>query len=99
MQCAVYNEGMNTPENSVREVNGRIEAQQVKTFLEAHGIPANLRGESLGITHGFTLDGLGVVHVCVPGPQVDEARQLLARADSGELTLPDHAEVEPSEPN
>jgi hypothetical protein len=81
--------------NCVREVNGDIEAQQVKAFLAAHGIPCEFRGEALRMTHGFTLDGLGVVRICVPGPLVEEAKALLARADSGELQLPDHADIEP----
>ena len=79
----------------VRQVNGDIEAQQVKAFLEAHGIPCELRGEALRMTHGFTLDGLGVVRVCVPETMVEQARALLAQVDSGELALPDQAEIEP----
>jgi hypothetical protein len=82
-------------DNCVREVNGDIEAQQVKAFLAAHDIPCEFRGEALRMTHGFTLDGLGVVRICVPGPLVEKAKELLARADAGELQLPDHPEIEP----
>jgi hypothetical protein len=82
-------------DNCVREVNGDIEAQQVKAFLAAHDIPCEFRGEALRMTHGFTLDGLGVVRICVPAPLVEKAKALLAQADAGELTLPDWAEIEP----
>jgi hypothetical protein len=71
----------------VFKTNGEGEAQQVKAFLRAHGITAELRGEALRMTHGLTLDGLGVVRVIVAPEQVDEARELLARAESGELEL------------
>jgi hypothetical protein len=79
----------------VRHVNGDIEAQQVKSFLEAHGIPCELRGESLRMTHGFTLDGLGVVRICVPESMVERAKELLGQVDAGQLALPDQAEIQP----
>ena len=78
----------------VREVNGDIEAQQIKAFLAAHEIPCEFRGEALRMTHGFTLDGLGVVRICVPESMVDQAKALLAQADAGELSLPDHADID-----
>ncbi|MHC4416880.1 MAG: putative signal transducing protein [Planctomycetota bacterium] len=87
---------MKDEDNCVRKVNGDIEAQQIKAFLAAHGIPCEFRGESLRMTHGFTLDGLGVVRICVPMPKVEEAKELLARADAGELQLPDHADIDPA---
>ena len=87
-----------TEDNCVHKVNGDIEAQQVKAFLAAHDIPSELRGEALRMTHGFTLDGLGVVRICVPLELVDKAKALLAQADSGQLQLPDHAEIDPGEP-
>ena len=45
--------------------SGAIHAQQVRTFLEAAGISALERGESLRNTHGLTLDGLGAVEILV----------------------------------
>lgn len=80
---------MKPEENCVAQVNGRAEAGQIKAFLEAHGIPCVFSGESLGLTHGFTLDGLGVVRICVPESMVDQAKELLASANAGELELPD----------
>jgi hypothetical protein len=81
--------------NCVYKVNGDIEAQQVKAFLAAHGIRCEFRGEALRMTHGLTLDGLGVVRICVPDESIEEAKELLRRADAGELRLPDHADIEP----
>jgi hypothetical protein len=80
---------MDQDESCVYTTNGDAEAQQVKAFLEAHGIPCYLRGEALRMTHGFTLDGLGVVRVCVPLTAAEEARELLARVEAGELELPE----------
>ena len=85
---------MKDEDNCVYKVNGDIEAQQVKAFLAAHGIPSEFRGEALRMTHGLTLDGLGVVRICVPLELVEEAKALLAKADAGELRLPDSADIE-----
>jgi len=89
---------MSDDDTCVYKANGDPEAQQIKAFLEAHGIPCRMRGEALRMTHGFTLDGLGVVRICVPSHLVAEARDLLARAESGELSLSDQAAVDPQSP-
>ena len=81
--------------NCVYKTNGDPEAQQIKAFLGAHGIPCEFRGEALRMTHGFTLDGLGVVRICVPPDMVEQAKELLQKADSGELTLSDQADIVP----
>ncbi len=83
-------------ETCVREVNGDAEAQQLRAFLEAHGIPCELRGDCARVVYGLTLDGLGVVRVCVPPDLGERARNLLARVDAGELTLAAEADIEPS---
>ena len=72
---------MKTEPNCVYKANGDPEAQQIKAFLGAHGIPCEFRGEALRMTHGFTLDGLGVVRICVPQELVAEAKALLAKAE------------------
>jgi len=78
--------------NCVYKTNGEPEAQQVKSLLAAHDIPCEFRGEALRVTHALTLDGLGVVQICVPPEHVEEAKELLALADAGELALPDNEE-------
>ena len=78
--------------NCVYKTNGEPEAQQIKSFLAAHDIPCEFRGEALRVTHALTLDGLGVVQVIVPPELVEKAKELLALADAGELALPDNEE-------
>lgn len=46
-------------------VQGEMEAQLVRSLLESNGIEAILSGESLRLTHGFTVDGLAEVRVLV----------------------------------
>jgi len=75
----------------VTTVQGEIEEQQVRAFLEAHHIPTAVRGEALRKTHAFVLDGLGEVTVLVPPEHVDAARDLIAKVESGELELPSEA--------
>jgi hypothetical protein len=76
-------------EACVFKASGEFEAQQIKAFLEAHGIQSVLRGEALRNTHGFTLDGLGVVRVVVTADDEEAARELLQKAESGEMTVED----------
>jgi hypothetical protein len=73
--------------------SGQIQAHQVRTFLEASGVPCILRGESLSKTHGLTLDGLGRVELLVAETDGARATTLLASAESGEFRLTDEADV------
>ncbi len=45
--------------------------------------------QGLRTTHGISVAGLGFVEVLVPREMADDARELLAQADRGELTLAD----------
>ena len=76
-------------EACIFKASGEFEAQQIKTFLEAHGIQAVLRGEALRNTHGFTLDGLGVVRVVVGEGDEQAALELLRKAETGEMAVED----------
>ena len=78
--------------------SGQIHAHEVRSFLEASGVPSVLRGESLSKTHGLTLDGLGRVEVLVMEADVARALSLLASAETGVFRLMDDADVEPSPP-
>jgi hypothetical protein len=71
----------------VSTVSGQFAEEQVRAFLEAQGIPTEVRGETLRSTHGLSLDSLGAVEILVPREQEEEARALLAAAESGELRL------------
>lgn len=64
-----------------------MHAQQVRTFLEAAGISAVERGESLRNTHGLTLDGLGAVEILVAEGDAARARSLLDSAEAGAFRL------------
>jgi len=70
-----------------------MQAQQVRGFLDAAGIPSELRGEALRNTHGLTLNGLGTVEILVSADDEPRARALLASAEGGEFRLDDDAEV------
>ncbi len=60
------------------EVQGRLEAEFIKSFLEAQGIEVELFQESIGHhIYPVTIDGLGRVQIFVPKEQTEEARQLL----------------------
>ena len=80
------------PTQRVAIVNGNLEAEQVRTFLEAHGIHVLMRGEALRSTHALTLDGLGAVNIEVAEENANRARELLVAADAGEFRLEDDAE-------
>ena len=73
----------------VSTVQGQFAEGQVRAFLEAKGIRTEVRGETLRTTHGIAIDGLGAVDILVPEDQLEEARELLARAEQGEFALTD----------
>lgn len=85
---------MNEKNTCVYTASGEANAQQVVSFLEANEIPCSIHGESLRKTHGFTLDGLGMVEIHVPEAYVERARELLAAADSGELSIDEDDVIE-----
>ncbi len=74
---------------SVYVAQGEFEEHQVRSFLAAHDIPSVVRGEALRRTHALTLDGLGAVEILVPSHLAENARELFAQVDRGELTLGD----------
>jgi hypothetical protein len=60
------------------EVHGRMEAEFIKSYLEASGIDAELFQESVGHhIYPVTIDGLGRVQIFVSKQQSKEAQQLL----------------------
>jgi hypothetical protein len=79
---------------AIATADGEFHAQQIRAFLEAHGVACAFRGEALRLTHGFTLDGLGQVEIVVPADQAERARSLLAAADAGELRIGDDSDVD-----
>jgi len=72
---------------AVSTVQGQFAEEQVRAFLEANGIPTEVRGETLRTTYGISVDGIGRVEILVPVDRADEARDLLKQADTGALSL------------
>lgn len=85
---------MKDQDTVVGTADGEIQAQQIRAFLEAHGIACAFRGESLRLTHGLTVDGLGKVDIVVADEDAERARALLAEAEAGALRLDDDADTE-----
>jgi len=65
------------------EVSGRLQADLLKSHLEAEGIEVELFQEAVG-RHAYpvTVDGLGRVQVFVSKLQILAARQILAEHES-----------------
>ena len=60
------------------EVQGRLEAEFLKSYIEAQGIEVELFQESVGHhIYPVTVNGLGRVQLFVPKEQALEARTLL----------------------
>jgi hypothetical protein len=60
------------------EVHGRLEAEFIKSYLEAQGVDVELFQESVGHhIYPVTIDGLGRVQLFVPKEQASDAQQLL----------------------
>jgi len=64
------------------EVNGRLQADMLKSHLEAEGIEVELFQEAVG-HHAYpvTIDGLGRVQIFVPKRSVGLARRILSDYD------------------
>jgi hypothetical protein len=68
------------------ETNGRLQADLLKSYLEAEGIEVELFQEAVGHhIYPVMIDGLGRVQLFVSKKQIAEARRLLAahHDDSG----------------
>ena len=60
------------------EIYGRMEAELIKSYLEAHEIDVELFQESIGQNiYPTTIDQLGKVQVFVKNENLEEARILL----------------------
>ncbi len=61
------------------ETNGRMEADILKSYLEAEGIQVELFQEAVGHhIYPVTIDGLGRVQLFVSKDQIDLAKEILA---------------------
>lgn len=58
------------------EVFGRLEAEMIKSYLEAAGVPVELFQETIGQLIPTGLDDFGRVQLFVPKEKLEEARTL-----------------------
>ncbi|MFN8413130.1 MAG: DUF2007 domain-containing protein [Anaerolineales bacterium] len=60
------------------ELNSRMEANLLKSYLEAEEIPVELFQESIGQNiYPVTVTGMGTVQIFVPTEQLKEAQEIL----------------------
>jgi hypothetical protein len=69
---------------SVATGQGMMQAQVLRSKLEAFGVPCVLEYESYGQVLGVTVDGLGAVYLMVPEALAEKARALLEPMESDE---------------
>ncbi len=68
------------------DVYGRMDAELVKSYLEAHGIDAELFQEAVGhYIYPTTIDGMGRVQIFVEKENLGEARKLIERFESEDV--------------
>jgi hypothetical protein len=66
------------------EVQGRLEAELIESFLEANGVDVELIQESVGhSSFPVMVDGLGRVQIFVSKDKVEEGRELLREFTEG----------------
>jgi predicted amidophosphoribosyltransferase len=77
--------GCELPEGKLVEVwhtQGEMDAQLIRSLLESHGIRSMLSGESLRLTHGFTVNGLAEVRILVREEDAKRARAVIASLEN-----------------
>ena len=70
---------------TVYKAHGKLDAESIKGFLEAQGIPAFLDSNALGQIYGLTVGDLGEVGVMVSSENEDQAKNLLQAMENGEF--------------
>jgi hypothetical protein len=58
--------------------HGEMNAQLIRSVLEGDGIESMIRGESVRLTHGITVDGLAEVRILVRKSDEERAREVIA---------------------
>jgi hypothetical protein len=73
------------------EVYGRMDADLIESYLEAHGIDVELFQEAVGHhIYPTTIDGMGRVQIFVEKENLAEARKMIERFnDQTEENIPD----------
>jgi hypothetical protein len=84
---------------SVYTAAGQLEAEMIKSFLEAQGISATITQESVGRTYGLSAGILGMVMVMVPEDQENDAKSVLDAMEKGEFenSIPQEYNLSPGD--
>ncbi len=61
--------------------HGEMDAQLMRSLLESSGISSMFSGESLRLTHGFTVDGLAKVRILVREEDAKRACEIISSLD------------------
>ena len=61
----------------IQVVQGPVEAEVIKSFLESHGIKCILKGLVVQSVHAFSADGLGKIKIIVAEQDYEDAKQLI----------------------
>jgi hypothetical protein len=61
----------------VKTVQGPVEAEVIKSYLQSHGIDTVLKGLVVQSVHAFSADGLGKITVMVDEKDFEKAKSLL----------------------
>lgn len=62
---------------SVYIAHGQVEAQLIKSLLEAEGIPVMIAQEGAGAAYGLTVGILGIAEIFVREKDAEEAKKLI----------------------
>jgi len=70
---------------TVHTAAGQLEAEIIRSLLQAQGLTVRLSQESAGAVYAFTVGPLGEVDVMVPETEVVKARDVLEAYQRGEF--------------
>lgn len=71
---------------TVYSAHGRLDAETIKAFLEAQGIPVYIDQDTLGLIYSFTVGDLGSVGIQVRPEDAEKAKTLLTAMDEGDFS-------------
>ena len=67
----------------VYRAKNEMEAQVIKTKLEAYGIPSLFKSNAAFSVFAFTVDGMGEVKIMVPVELAEEAKKIITEENDG----------------
>ena len=67
---------------TVYSAHGRLDAETIKAFLEAQGIPVYIDQDTLGLIYSFTVGDLGSVGIKVPPGDARRPQRFWKKASS-----------------